>query len=244
MFSKTATAKVTKVHGIGAGKTASKKISGFDYEPREDGRYLYVSARACTVDVPNFNYDLLPSYEVGSPKNAYKTFEGGYVFLNHDQTPSKARGAIIAAKYHDENPDDKWVECLLEFDEDRCPKLCSLLRSGEIDTFSMGCSCESTKCSICGNDAEYPFQYCEHIQQKGRMFGDKLAYEICEGIDFIELSTVFQPADPTAYTVAMADSSGEIESLHPYDHRNEELNRQGLPLYSSDMLDEDEFVFF
>ena len=116
MFRKYASAKVTRVYDH-LRRTAGKKISGFDYEPRADGDYLYVAVRACTADVPNFNYDMLPSRELGEPGNAYESFIGAYNYLNHDnQDPAKARGAVIDAVYHDEDPDDKWVECLIEMD--------------------------------------------------------------------------------------------------------------------------------
>ena len=204
MFRKYASAEIIAHSEQHTGRTAGKKTLGsFDYEPRDDHKYLYVAVRACTADVPNLNYDMLPSSELKG-KEAYKTFIGSYVYLNHDNTdPCKARGAIIDAKYHDEDPDDQWVEILEELDEEKCPKLCSLIRSGEIDTVSMGCEVTSTTCSICGNEAEYPFEYCDHIANKGQKFGGKLAYEICNGVDFFECSWVYNPADPTAYVQAL-----------------------------------------
>lgn len=239
MFKKHATAKIVGVHDHRL-RTAGKKLSGFDYEPR-DG-FLYVAVRACTADVPNMNYDMLPSWELGEPKNAYKTFIGAYSYLNHDnQDPAKARGAIIDAVYHDD-PDDKWVECLIEMDESRCPKLCSLIRSGEIDTVSMGCSVSDTDCSVCGNKAEYPYQYCEHIQHKGRMYGDTMAYEICNGVEFFELSWVFVPADPTAYSIVISDGAEALDAPHPYDHRDIELMPDSTPNYG--VVSEDELAFF
>lgn len=209
MFTKYATAQILSFADNSKVKTAGKKqkLSGFEYEPRNDGhKYMYVAVRACTADVPNLNYDMLPDEELGG-KEKYKTFEGAYVYLNHDNMdPAKARGAIIAAKYHDEGDEDgnKWVEILEELDEEKCPKLCSLIRSGDIDTVSMGCSVESTTCSICGNTAEFPYEFCEHVQQKGNIYNGKLAYEICNGIDFFECSWVYNPADPTAHVQALA----------------------------------------
>lgn len=241
MFRKVASAEVVGVYDNKNIKTASK-ISSFDYQRRDDGNFLYVAVRACTVDVPNLNYDMFPHEEVGEPKNAYRTFIGAYNYLNHDnQDPAKARGAIIDAVYHDD-PNDKWVECLIEMDEDRCPKLCSLIRSGEIDTVSMGCNCTSTTCSVCGHEAEYPFQFCEHIQQKGRVYGNKLAYEICNGVEYFELSWVYTPADATAYSIALADRDGDLECDHPYDHRPEEVHESGIPNYGTGM--DDELVFW
>ena len=189
---------------------ALAKIGSFEYEPATDGNYLYVAVRACTADVPNLNLDMLPSWEL---ETAYETFRGASVFLNHDNSdPAKARGVVVDAKYHDEDPDDKWVEILMEMDEDRCPKLCSLIRSGEMDTVSMGANVESTTCSVCGNVAEYPFQYCTHVQQKGREFDGKVAFEICNGIEFFEESWVYDPADPTAHAMTMMDSDGTFTS--------------------------------
>ena len=83
------------------------------------------------------------------------------------------------------------------------PEALFAYHAGEIDTVSMGCSVESTDCSVCGNRAEYPFEYCEHIQQKGREFNGKLAFEVCNGIEFFEESWVYDPADPTAHTQAI-----------------------------------------
>lgn len=189
---------------------ALAKIGSFEYEPATDGNYLYVAVRACTADVPNLNLDMLPSWEL---ETAYETFRGASVFLNHDNSdPAKARGVVVDAKYHDEDPDDKWVEILMEMDEDRCPKLCSLIRSGEMDTVSMGANVESTTCSVCGNVAEYPFQYCTHVQQKGREFDGRVAFEICNGIEFFEESWVYDPADPTAHAMTMMGSDGTFTS--------------------------------
>lgn len=232
MFRKYASAEIIAHSGQHTGRTAGKKTLGsFDYEPRDDHKYLYVAVRACTADVPNLNYDMLPSSELKG-KEAYKTFIGSYVYLNHDNTdPLKARGAIIDAKYHDEDPDDQWVEILEELDEEKCPKLCSLIRSGEIDTVSMGCEVTSTTCSICGNEAEYPFEYCDHIKGKGQKYAGKLAYEICNGIDFFECSWVYNPADPTAYVQAL-DKTASKKRAFP-DSRLNEVIYDMLPDFES-----------
>lgn len=207
MIRKTADVHVDRLDFRSAGgkrRTASgkKRLGSFEYEERPG--YLYVACRALTADVPNLNYDMFPSEEL---ETAYETFRGAYFFLNHDQNPDHARGAVIDAVWHpadEEGNDDEngWVEILIEIDEQRCPKLCELLKSGEIDTFSMGCSCKNSTCSCCGNVAEYPYEYCEHVQQKGREFQGRLAYEICNGVEFIEESAVFDPADVNAQTIA------------------------------------------
>lgn len=220
MFVKFSSAKVMDFHASEPRRrgvrtaSGSRKLGSFEYAPRDDGhKYMYVAVRACTADVPNLNNDMLPHEEL---KDAYRTFVGSCIFMNHDNAdPAKSRGAIIDAAYHDEDPDDRWVEILMEMDEERCPKLCSLIRSGEIDTVSMGCSVESTTCSVCGNVAEYEFEYCEHIQQKGREFGGVLAYEICNGIEFFEESWVYNPADVTATVQAIEKEAGRKSAEEP-----------------------------
>lgn len=222
----------------GDGRCAStRRLGSFEYEPRSDGhKYLYVAVRACTADVPNLNMDMLPHDEL---KTAYRTFVGSYVYLNHDNTdPAKARGAIIDAKYHDEDLEDRWIEILMEMDEERCPKLCSLIRSGEIDTVSMGCSIESSTCSICGNVMEYPFEMCEHIAMKGSKFNGKLAYEICNGIEFFEESWVYDPADPTAQVQALekgaAKKSASVKTAGRFSYTLDDSNEsieQGSDAY-------------
>lgn len=188
-----------------ASSSGDVKVGSFDVSPRGDG-YLYVAARAVTADKPNLNYDMFPADEL---RKSYRTFVGGCVYLNHDNTdPAKARGAIVDARLHDENPDDVWVEILMELDEERCPKLCALIRSGEIDTFSMGCTTEYSTCSVCGREASDESEFCEHMLHKGRRYDGVLAYEVCHGIEFFEESAVYSPADPTARTVAVLDGDG------------------------------------
>lgn len=189
------------------GRTASRvKVGSFEYEPAGPD-YLYVSLRALSADRPNLNMDMFPSDEL---REAHKTFVGSCVFLEHDnRDPEKSRGAIIASKFHEEDPDDKWVEILMELDERRCPKLCSMIRSGEINTFSMGCEVDYSECPICGKTAEQPWQFCEHMRNKGREYDGKLAYEICHGIDFFEESVVYNPADPTARAIEVSGDSGD-----------------------------------
>ena len=189
------------------GRTASRvKVGSFEYEPAGPD-YLYVSLRALSADRPNLNMDMFPSDEL---REAHKTFVGSCVFLEHDnRDPEKSRGAIIASKFHEENPDDKWVEILMELDERRCPKLCSMIRSGEINTFSMGCEVDYSECPICGKTAEQPWQFCEHMRNKGLEYDGKLAYEICHGIEFFEESVVYNPADPTARAIDVSGDSGD-----------------------------------
>lgn len=165
-------------------------------------------------------------------KYGYSTFLGKPIFVDHHNTdPSRARGIIVDSKLHVEDyktaaehdsyyhdaPDNHkpptWVELLLEVDAKSFPKLAAAIIEGSedpsrgIDGFSMGCDVEYSKCSHCGNKAQTPDQYCEHVKLKGAEFpytdkhgktSSRKAYEDCYGIKFFEISAVFDPADETA----------------------------------------------
>lgn len=219
MFVKVSNAKVVAVSSEQTlGKVAAKKSLGsFNYDDRGNG-FLYVSVRACTADVPNLNLDMLPGDEL---KTAYKTFIGSPVYVNHKNSNlDRARGFIIDACYHKEDPNDKWIEILMEMDEETFPKLCGYIRSGEIDTVSMGLNCQSTTCSVCGNVAESPADFCNHIKTKGsEKYDGEYAYEICNGIQFFEESWVYDPADPTAKVV---EKEAKVSRLANKKHAQED----------------------
>lgn len=167
--------------------------------------YLYVRTRAISARV-NQNYDGFRSEEL---KKAHKSFIGRPVFVNHNNhDPSRARGVIVGSIYK-ENGNDKYIDILTEVDPHAFPKLAQEIRSGNLDSVSMGCDVVRTKCSYCYNVAETPDQFCPHVNyQKGQVLdrvsstGQKesvLVYEDCEGLNFFEISYVFDPADETAY---------------------------------------------
>lgn len=181
----------------------------FSYVPREG--YLYVRSRAISSRC-NDNFDMFPAEEI---EKAWKTFVGKPVFVNHsNHDHRRARGVIIDAALHkDRNPNgspDTWVEVLMEIDGKRFPKLAQALINGDIDRTSMGTDVKISKCSICGNEAESPLQYCRHIPgMKGKRIAvldsnggrtSKLVFEICSGLSFFENSLLVEPpADPTAF---------------------------------------------
>lgn len=109
-----------------------------------------------------------------------------------------------------------WVELLLEVDADKFPKLAKAIIEGSkdsgkgIDGFSMGCNVEKSVCNICKNAATAPDEYCNHVKMKGAYCDyidpktghktSKRSYEDCYGVQFFEISAVFDPADETALT--------------------------------------------
>lgn len=199
MLFKTSSAKI--VASIAPqNSTNTTKLSSFEFQPSADDGYLYVAARAVSARV-NSNFD---AFSEETLRESYRTFISKPVYVNHDNTnPDRARGVIIDAKLHEEDPDDIWVEILMEMDEKTFPVLCSYIRSGELDTMSMGCFLDFSRCSVCGNEASVASDYCEHIINKGTSYGGILAYEDCIGVTFYEESWVYTPADDTAMTQAI-----------------------------------------
>ena len=99
---------------------------------------------------------------------------------------------------------DEFVELLLAIDTKKDPVFAEGVRSGSLDSLSMGCEAGYTDCSICDNRARSVSQFCTHIKSgnKKKMFktasGMRMSFEKCGEVVFTEISRVDQPADPTA----------------------------------------------
>lgn len=167
--------------------------------------FLYTVVRAISARV-NQNYDGWPSDEL---KKSYKTFLHKPVFVNHENhDPTKARGVVVAARYV-ENGMDKYIEVVQEIDAGRFPKLAHEIKTGGLDSVSMGAEAGFTICSYCHNKATDMDDMCDHVlNHKGKTLTrfdrrtgkkeDVLVFESCHKISFFELSYVFEPADETA----------------------------------------------
>lgn len=221
------------------------KVADFDSfqklakpSPITNDGFLYVTVRAISSRV-NKNNDGWPSLELATekPGYGYKTFEGRPIFIDHNNDdPDRTRGVVVASTLHvedekkaasfdpyyatapEEHMPPTWIELMLEVDAKEYPKLAKHIVSEDIDAVSMGANIETSKCSVCGHEAENPTQYCTHVQHKGATFevtsdtgekAHKLAYEDCYGINFFEISFVFDPADETAL---VSDMSAEREA--------------------------------
>jgi hypothetical protein len=206
-------------------------------EISDDG-YLYVTTRAISSRV-NKNNDGWPSIELARTDDGYgyKTFEGRPIFVDHNNdNPERTRGVVVSSKLHVEDtekasafdpyyataPDNHkpptWIELMLEVDAKSFPRLASDIISGRIDSVSMGANIDKSRCSVCDHEAENPTEYCSHVKMKGATFeiessdgtkSHKKAYEDCYGINFFEISFVFDPADETAL---VSDMSPEREA--------------------------------
>lgn len=143
---------------------------------------LYTAVRAISARI-NQNWDAWPSNELAT---SYLTFLGKPIFVNHANfDPKRARGRVVAARYI-ESGKDKYVETIMEVDALRFPKLANEIRTGGLDSVSMGVEAGFTICSYCGNKATDVFDMCEHVKfHKGSHLLDtytgepKLVYENC-----------------------------------------------------------------
>lgn len=191
------------------------KLEDFDFTP-EPGM-LYVATRAISSRV-NANYDGWPPEELAK---SFRSFVGRGVFVEHKNwDKDRSRGVILDAKLHKSflanGEKDYWVELLIEVDAGTYPRLAKAILSGDLDAVSMGADVEYTVCSVCTNKAASVSDYCMHIPyMKGqRVFNssigkESLVWEDCYGVNFFEISFVFDPADESAKIsdFMLADSS-------------------------------------
>lgn len=155
----------------------------------------------------------------------YPTFYNAHRFRHHvNKDPNKAYGFILGAFWDDRM---KRVVLVSELVEDMCRKLGALdlyqrIQAGEFPDSSMGSKVPYDRCSICGNKARNPAQYCEHVGAQalppygmksllpdGRRCGVYNDYP-----RFFDDSFVFTGAERSAKV--MANVTGDISGSNPY----------------------------
>lgn len=117
---------------------------------------------------------------------------------------------------------DEFVEALIAIDTRKDPVFAAGVKSGALNSLSMGCEAGFTVCSVCENVARTTQQFCKHIRagNKKKMFKAAsgqmvMAFEKCGETIFTELSRVAQPADPKAKqreVLASTESSLSVET--------------------------------
>lgn len=190
-----------------------------------DPEYVYVVVRALTADRPNSNGDCFPHSELVRidpllKRPVYASFIGKGVYVNHQGTddPRQAKGIVLDARYVQSDSNDKYVELLLGIDKNKDPVFAQGVERGLINKYSMGASVQFTRCSVCGNEARKKEDFCEHIaKHKMRPVktkdGTKLAYELCYGVTYTEISAVTDPADETAQLLAKIARTDRNKSM-------------------------------
>jgi len=159
----------------------------------EDNGFWITSA---TEKYINDNND---SWETKELLGDYKTFKRATTFVEHDQRLENAKGKCIDVIARDMG-DTVLIDVLFSVDR-RHKDLVANIENGIINAVSMGCSTAKTICSICGNVATSPEQYCDHVKMgnKGRMYRcddgkTRKSAEICKENTFFDVSLVANPA--------------------------------------------------
>lgn len=162
-------------------KTASINIDGEDLDgfdlkeaTKEHPDHLYIKIFAIKKDEPNDNGDAFDEKEL---KQAASTFIGVPLFANHQNDDvEKARGECVHSWY---DKKEGGIYIIGRVDKIAYPRLARGVEEGYITGTSMGCSVESSLCSVCHNKASVAEDYCSHIEnRKNRKFSGerKCAY--------------------------------------------------------------------
>lgn len=176
---------------------------GVSDDPRD---YVLIEVPGVTIDIPNRNSQAFPLEEVTYYDNllhrvVYQTFTGSMTAMNHDnKDPLKARGVIFdsALRYVPEY--DVWkIVTLTGWCRQKDPWLAEQIATGKRNLFSLGALVSTFVCSYCGN-IETDTQKCRCMREfgKGAVLNGHLIYQVCTGANFIEMSSVDDPADVTA----------------------------------------------
>ena len=174
--------------------------------------YIFPVPRAVTANIPNGNGDRFTHDELirfSSPHRCrvFETFRNDPLHVEHAaDNPKTARGFLPDVYYMTKNPKDMHVLAVVAVDTKKDQPLADSILSGETNAFSMGCICESVKCSYskCGKVAYSDNELCDHLRfsKMARIDGEQI-FEDCFGVEYQELSVVGTPADPKALTQAL-----------------------------------------
>ena len=212
---------------VSGGRTIQEKVAA----PGTKNEFVYFATKAIAGDQPNGNGDYFPWDHL---LKSYATFVGRSLFLNHNSSdPRNAIGKVLDAyPVVDDQTGEKYIECLAKIDAVAHPELARQIESGILDSCSMGCSVESSQCSICAHTI-YSDQdnKCRHMStglgkeyiveadlpecgiKKG---SHSKAFAVNRGLNFTELSVVNVPAWDNAKIVqVIAQLKDRVTSKAP-----------------------------
>ncbi len=190
-------------------------------------RYFYTRSRAVSAYEKHGLNDNGDGFEHVELASRFPTFIGAGRYLDHaNDDPKKTFGIIVDAVYHQ---DAGWVEVFSIYErgipkDDHHPmssdELIDGIKTGKITDVSMGCLVSEAICTLCGNKATTPWEYCGHVLlYKGLpVMNDKsevrIAGEINRGVTFFELSDITTVgADRDAKHLQHFASSGTKNSV-------------------------------
>ena len=175
--------------------------SGVTYDPD----YLYLWIRIVSGGEfygSNKNGDYFPTQELIS---YYETFRDAHPFKNHEnKNIEKAIGRIFDVRYDDEM---KTVEVFKAIDRKVAPEIVRGYSKGYLTDVSMGCKVPFTVCSVCGNKARRPSEFCDHVKHHKLEYletGERV-YEINYEPKFHDSSVVLNGAERVAKAFMIID---------------------------------------
>lgn len=209
---------VTTKNRAGMLKTAnglafSPKIREYiaELKPTLNKIYALINAMGATEFYgPNINGDGF--YEDTLKKYHHTFVSDGHPYMHHvNKDPDKCFGKVVFSDYNDLM---HRVELVVEYDTTRLEKKwVDKLNNNELVSVSMGCRVPYDVCSICGNRAKSPSEYCRHLKNDpglGKIMPDgKRAFAINTEPTFFDISIVTIPADPTARILLKVASAGK-----------------------------------
>lgn len=226
------TRKVAEMH------TGSPALLYADsYTKRKPGNEVLVVVACCSYEIygPNSNGDGFPSEKADPEHNIkeedlltkhYKSFEKGKVHWMHDM--QQPVGWVVKAYWNDRY---KWVELVIELDEDRIdPDVMKRVRNDEMIFVSMGCDVRYDVCSVCGTRSRMEKvkgkdvkKTCIHIEEGLlNVYNGIIAAMLNPSPDFDDISVVFIPADAIAsslYRKAASAAGQFVPGMKPVDIR-------------------------
>lgn len=207
---------------------------------------------------PNGNFDFFPRKEIES---AMHTWIGKGLYLDHNASSVLYSVGKIIDVYPTVDPENgEWsVSCLCKMDRKLHPELARKVLTGELNTVSMGCSCDESKCSVCGkvlhSDAD---EKCAHLEgfglgkkyqaevdlpEYGIKKGEVVpAFSINSGLSFNELSLVGVPAWPRAFVTTILSNMQNNLSKKGSLSKNERLDLVAQVEKLFEKLDESERI--
>jgi hypothetical protein len=213
---------------------ANRRVAGI--VEKYDPNYVYSVVIGIQGDTFNENHDfwpwedtLLAPHKTLHLAHQYQSWKGKPNCYQHINRGPQDHYGYVVDTWHTEPKD---VLMVLATDRRANPDLVRAIEAGTINSVSMGCNVAMSKCSVCGNIAYTPKDYCQHIKwQKGRHLpvndglnyypGAKIAAstplvycgEICYDITGVEMSWVDNPAFPNC----LRQDKGELNIVIPQD---------------------------
>jgi len=172
--------------------------------------YIINEIPIVTVGCPNRNLDEFPYDEVTSfnpelGRLVYQTFIGKPTHMDHDnRDPRRAKGVHFDSSIQKTADGRYKIVVLAGWDRTKDRDLANSILRRDRTGFSMGALVSFTQCSYPGCDATSPngkiaCRHQEYGRGKGRILEGHLIYERCYRVNFIETSSVADPADHTAH---------------------------------------------